>query len=314
MFIPWTEIALFHNVKKYVAAYPEILQGNPVVSYKGKVKIHGMNGAVQVTPEGRVAQSRTKILTPEDDNAGFANWVKESPDGWTPGYIIFGEWCGKGIMKGVAISQVPSKNFAVFAARSLEEPDRLIIEPEELRNLVPYDLSIHILPWFTNLTIDFSGSSDEIAEALTGVNDLVKEVEKKDPWVSETFGVDGIGEGVVYYPVSHLGATNFNNLCFKAKGEEHKTIKAPSVQMDASVVSGIQEFVDLVITMARLEQGVTTTGDLDQKNIGKFITWIQGDVQKECQDELEASALTWKQVAKAVSDTARNWYLAKLKE
>jgi hypothetical protein len=41
-------------------------------------KIDGTNAAVIVTEEGEVAaQSRTRIITPDADNFGFARWVAE---------------------------------------------------------------------------------------------------------------------------------------------------------------------------------------------------------------------------------------------
>jgi hypothetical protein len=33
------------------------------------------------------------------------------------------------------------------------------------------------------------------------MNRLVEAVDTEDPWVKETFGVTGTGEGVVWYPV-----------------------------------------------------------------------------------------------------------------
>src|SRR5690242_770744 len=41
-------------------------------------KIDGTNAAVVVTEDGEVlAQSRTRFITPDSDNFGFAAWVKE---------------------------------------------------------------------------------------------------------------------------------------------------------------------------------------------------------------------------------------------
>ena len=40
-------------------------------------KIDGTNACVVVTPDGTVlAQSRSRFITPEDDNFGFAAWVQ----------------------------------------------------------------------------------------------------------------------------------------------------------------------------------------------------------------------------------------------
>lgn len=318
-FIPWTEIQLFHNVRKYCENYPEILNGNPCVKYKCKVKLHGTNAAIQVTPSSLIAQSRTQIISSSNDNAGFARWVESLDfDDWKKclGFIIFGEWCGKGIQSNVAIAEINSKEFVVFAARSLADPEVLIVEPQQLTKLVPGN--IKVLPWFDTIEIDFSQSSEQIQSSLDQINQWVAQIEQCDPWVKDNFNIEGTGEGLVFYPCSehHLGTTNFNNLCFKAKGDKHSTIKAKApAQLDSQMVSNIQDFTLLVLNEPRFLQGVTevsSSGSLDQKLIGKFIAWICADVQKECQDELNASNLTWKQVQKSISDAARSWYLGKL--
>lgn len=339
-FVAWPEIEGFHNIRKFTASHPEILNGQSVVRYKCKVKLHGTNAAIQCHQDGNViTQSRTSEITPSNDNAGFARWVEENKDKWNlrNNHVIYGEWIGPGIQKGVAVAQIPKKCFAVFAARSLEQPDVLIVEPHDLQHIVSGIPDTYVLPWYNEgLEIDWSQSNEELTKALEPVNDWVAAIESNDPWVEATFGTKGTGEGLVFYPIgrAHEGYTNFSNLVFKAKGEKHKNIAtAKPAQVDPAVAAGVDAFVDMVLTEARLEQGARaimgehkhedklsclfcTTGQVqfDMKLVGKFIGWVSADVQKETQDELEASELTWKQVAKAVSDRARTWYLKKFKE
>jgi hypothetical protein len=246
------------------------------------------------------------------------------------GHIVYGEWCGPGIQKGVAISEIPRKSFVVFAARPLDGSDQLIVEPEELEGLVSGIPDVYVLPWYSRpchhgcdtnvhakLDIDWKHSNEELTTTIAPVNDWVAEVETKDPWVKTVFNVEGTGEGLVFYPVStpHLGFESFTNLCFKAKGEKHKNIAtAKPVQVSAESAASVDAFCSLVLTPARLEQGATTVGGFDLKMTGKFIAWVTGDVQKECQDELAASFLEWKQVQKAVGDKARAWYMAESKK
>ena len=65
-------------------------------------KIDGTNAQVHVTDDGRVyAGSRTRWITPTDDNFGFAAWVAYHEDGLRalgPG-SHFGEWWGSGIQR-----------------------------------------------------------------------------------------------------------------------------------------------------------------------------------------------------------------------
>jgi hypothetical protein len=326
--IHWTEIESFHNIRKFAKAYPENLKGSNTVKYRPKVKLHGTNAAVQVHADGSlVSQSRTQLLSATADNAGFAKWVIANETAWskaTHGFIYFGEWIGPGVQKGVACGEIPKKAFAVFAARPLEESDTLIVEPEELGALVGNVPDTYILPWYdSGIDVDWTASPEVLQGKVEQINGWVEAVEKNDPWVQETFNVNGTGEGLVFYPLStaHGGVANFANLVFKAKGEKHKNIKtAAPAQVDASVAASIEQFVDMVLTDARLRQGVASTSrrdgspSYDMKKIGIFIAWIVGDVQKETQDELTASNLEWKQVQKPIGDKARAWYLAKTRE
>jgi hypothetical protein len=357
-FMAWPEIEGFHNIRKFVRVDPgewframELLHGTSTVHYRAKVKLHGTNAAVQLHEKGEiVCQSRESIITPEKDNAGFARWVMTNKEKWNRaidkayvasygGWIIYGEWCGPGIQKNVAVAEVTKKFFAVFAARPLDGSDTLIVEPEDLQNLVGGIPDVYVLPWYEkDIDINWRQTDEDLTKSTTEISDWVLAVEANDPWVEATFGNKGTGEGLVFYPTStaHLGWQTFQNLVFKAKGDKHKNIKtAAPAQVNPEVAASVDAFCDLVLTQARLEQGARallgehkhsetlqclfcTTGALtpecfDMKNLGKFIAWISGDVQKETQDELEASGLTWKQVQKPLTDKAREWYKAKAK-
>lgn len=96
-FIKWASIPRWENEKYYFTE-----------------KIDGTNACIVINPDGTYfCQSRTRIITPEDDNFGFARWVKENEreilklgDGrW------YGEWWGLGIQRGYEQKQ---KNFSVF--------------------------------------------------------------------------------------------------------------------------------------------------------------------------------------------------------
>jgi hypothetical protein len=185
------------------------------------------------------------------------------------------------------------------------------------------------------LDIDWRQTDENLTKNTSIINDWVAAVETNDPWVENTFGVKGTGEGLVFYPTSqpHLGFDSFNNLVFKAKGEKHKNIKtASAAQVNPEAVAGIEAFVELVLTPARLEQGAraivgehkheeslnclfcqNTDLQFDMKLTGKFVNWCLADVQKETTDELEASNLDWKQVQKPLTDKARSWYLEQAK-
>ena len=78
-------------------------------------KIDGSNACICVTESGNVyAGSRTRWITPEDDNFGFARWVKEHEIGLAAELGVgthFGEWWGKGIQRGYGLQE---KRFSLF--------------------------------------------------------------------------------------------------------------------------------------------------------------------------------------------------------
>lgn len=77
-------------------------------------KIDGTNACVAISDSGEMwAQSRNKIITPEQDNAGFAKWVKANEAELAklgPGHH-FGEFYGAGIQRGYGLKE---KRFALF--------------------------------------------------------------------------------------------------------------------------------------------------------------------------------------------------------
>ena len=352
--IKWPEITSFHNVRKAVMKYPELCNSKFSITYRAKCKLHGTNSCVQIvakdqspSPEMEVlAQSRSTILLATKgaiqghDNAGFGAWVKSNEEAWKtinwanvravadthcPGKIVqsvcfFGEWVGNGIQRGTALNKLDNKVFALFAMMIVVEDEELPLfvgNPSGIKSHCPEIPDTYVLPYHgEKIVVDYSKSAEDLQETADLLGKAVDEVEACDPWVKSTFGIEGIGEGLVYFPVSeeHLGRESFSNLAFKAKGEKHKVVKQKqTVQVNPETAASIDEFIELVVTEPRLEQGATEVGgEFETKKIGKFIGWVTSDVHKECQSELEASSLTWKQVTKAVTTKARLWYMHKI--
>jgi len=77
-------------------------------------KIDGTNGLVWIGEDGTIrAGSRSRWITPEDDNYGFARWVEANKDELIklgPGYH-YGEWWGNGIQRKYAMAK---KVFSLF--------------------------------------------------------------------------------------------------------------------------------------------------------------------------------------------------------
>lgn len=77
-------------------------------------KIDGTNACVIVTEDGQIAaQSRSRLITPEDDNFGFARWVADNAEELAklgPGHH-YGEWWGAGIQRRYGLAE---KRFSLF--------------------------------------------------------------------------------------------------------------------------------------------------------------------------------------------------------
>lgn len=78
-------------------------------------KIDGTNGTVLVLEDGRViAGSRTRWITPEQDNHGFAAWVRDHAEELRAGLGVGmhrGEWWGQGIQRKYGQDR---KRFSLF--------------------------------------------------------------------------------------------------------------------------------------------------------------------------------------------------------
>lgn len=77
-------------------------------------KIDGTNGCISIGEDGSfLVASRTRWITPEDDNFGFARWAHENRDDLMtlgPGNH-FGEWWGAGIQRRYGQDR---KRFSLF--------------------------------------------------------------------------------------------------------------------------------------------------------------------------------------------------------
>lgn len=79
-------------------------------------KIDGTNGCIYIGDDGEfLVGSRSRWITPEQDNFGFASWAMSHKDELIelgPGYH-YGEWWGNGIQRGYGIKE---KRFSLFNA------------------------------------------------------------------------------------------------------------------------------------------------------------------------------------------------------
>jgi hypothetical protein len=131
----------------------------------------------------------------------------------------------------------------------------------------------------------------------------------------KTFGVSGIGEGVVWREEEKH---SFDN-AFKVKDERHqksKIKKLPTV--DVVKMDNLQQAVETHIHEDRLQQIydkiILTEADKVPQKIGEFVQRCISDVWDEESDSLRASDISRTDFGKASSRKCASWFQNKLKE
>jgi len=123
-------------------------------------KIDGTNAAVGVTEEGQVyAQSRTRLITPDQDNFGFARWVQENASMLREVLgvgVHFGEWWGAGIQRGYGLKE---KRFSLFNSHRWTEA----LSPSSGDNIIEYVGALGVVPVLYEGPFDQGAIEDSIA-------------------------------------------------------------------------------------------------------------------------------------------------------
>ncbi|MFW5847309.1 MAG: RNA ligase family protein [bacterium] len=321
----FTDIGQFRNVVKGVKSHHDY-QGKdengksiylhkskyPTLSFRGTVKTHGTNGAICKYADGSyVFQSRENELSFMHDNSYFMNEMqtknyKKLFDGieFDEYCCIYGEWVGKGIQKNVAVSELPH-TFIIFAMR-IDGEYVDIAEYPQLR--LPEDKIYNTLD-FPHWDIEIDFNEPEVA--LEKIVDMVQEVENQCP-VGKYFGVEGIGEGIVF----EYNKDNVRYI-FKAKGEKHagkSKVKKIKKGQDPETIRKLKEVANKVTPVWRLNQMLTETCDLnnggyiDRTKLGDYLRNLVQDVIKEDLDIITDAGYTVKDVAKYISEIGRLYF------
>lgn len=299
--------------------------------FRGKIKLHGTNAAICFDDENIYAQSRSKVLSVYDDNAGFANFVAKL-DAVFPDdpIVIYGEWAGPGVQKNDAVTNIDKKTFFAFSLYYPNE-DRRVIEPKEIEDVISTvfgddytSKSIKVLPWYTEEElVDFSRQN--VCQKF--VDKSVKEVDEviaiEDPYIKSEFDVSGPGEGLVYYAIrgnlldgKAIEDEFLIDYIFKIKSEAHGVQKSKNRNHVAPErPDGIDEFIEMFFTENRMEQMLRQIGnEATRENTGKFIKAVMTDVYKESTQEVLISDFEWKDVPKYAAPHAKKWWFNKCDE
>lgn len=311
-----------HWADRQGIAYKDI----PPATFKGTVKLHGTNAGIAIDGIGAtpVALSRERVLSVTEDNAGFAFFVSTLPQSviddiyyeFNPSgagrLTLFGEWCGKGIQRGVAVNEAP-KHFVAFQAYVQNGDD-------ENGGYITFNYDSHFnehgiynigqVPSYA-ITIDFGG--EDQSELEKHLSSLTEQVESECPWSKQIWGVSGVGEGIVWVCAERPFDTG---MWFKTKGEKHSVRKSKAktlIAADPEKVQNIHDCVDIMLTENRMNQMVDVHKlDFTYQNISHFLKAISIDCAKEELDVVVANGLEWKDVVKVLQARARTWFIKKV--
>ena len=167
-------------------------------------KIDGTNAQIIIDDKGEqiAAASRSRLITPEDDNYGFAGWVQKNKDELIklgPGRH-FGEWWGAGIQRKYGLNE---KRFSLFNTGRWKSG---------FNELLGWDQTAYACPLCYVVPVLYSGefNDDAVRQAL-------------DDLRLGSFAAPGFmdPEGIVVY--HSASKTYFKKTCKndeKAKGEQ----------------------------------------------------------------------------------------------
>ena len=294
----------------------------PTLTFKGTVKLHGTNASVCFNSEnGFWIQSRQNIITIKKDNAGFAFFAESHKvelcsllddlidehqiDTEIYTVSIYGEWAGKGVQKGVGISQL-DKAFYVFGVKVSKPQDEDFksywIDSSNVRNA---ECRIFNVEDYETYSIDVDFNMPQLVQNKFG--EITEKVENECP-ISKAFGIDnGLGEGVVW-SVEYKDSVHR----FKVKGDKHSVTKVKKLaSVDVEKLKTIQEFINYSVTENRFNQAIENVfgkEDLDVKKMGDFIRWFVKDIVSEEMDTMVENRLEPKDVSKYISTEVREMF------
>lgn len=286
----------------------------PVLNYQGIVKTHGTNAALCRDKEANEIwiQSRERIITPESDNHGAARFFSDKDlnslfdqiEGNL--VIIYGEWAGKGVQGKVAVGELP-KMFIIFDILVDDEwlsADKVSkIKAPEIQIYNAYDYSVF------NLSIDFNRSEEfqnQLIEITTKVADCCP--------IGKAFGVEGIGEGVVWRCITP--GWESSKLMFKVKDDRHAGSKVTTLKpIDNERVAALRELAEKVTPVWRLEQmlekacDLNNGGSIDLKKIGEYFKLVNQDICKEDLDLITEAEVEFKDIVKYVTEISKKYFI-----
>jgi hypothetical protein len=279
----------------------------PIVKYTGRVKLHGTNSSIVFLKNDEYyCQSRNTVITPDNDNAGFAKYIHEHIDIFNAivrtdskyhlydSVTVYGEWCGGNIQSGIAIAGLP-RMFIVFAVR-LAANNEIAWIFDKIQNFYNSIINLYHAEAFRTYDIEIDFNYPHLAQSK--LVEFTQAVEQECP-VGRYFGIKGIGEGLIFHCDRSILIPELWN--FKSKGEKHSKSKVKTIGVvNLERIGQIEKLVEYLLYHNQLEDRPTQairvlreSGHemVSMKEIKLFIDWIATDIVSEHQQEINESGL-----------------------
>ena len=331
----------YQNKDKDGLAFYNRLAVPPRIVAHASEKIHGTNAAVCYTEGEFWIQSRNKIITVAEDNAGCAAFIEHSKQAWldilhilikennidTSDKIvsIFFEWAGGNIQKISAISGL-EKQAIIFQHFKVSPREKEPAKPDNEINSFWLETrsdtcgwvgapqnNIHNVMKHTHwmFAIDFA-NTDHIQNMML---EYIDKIEHDSPF-GKAMGIKGnTGEGMVV-TFDYLGSLHR----FKVKGAKHSATKVkvlPPVDEELEQIK--RDFAAYACSAQRLEQAWQAVFGISNESaepsiqlLGSFLRWVHSDIVKEESDILDYNGLTKQDVNKNISLIAKTWFIEQL--
>ncbi|KAL9127171.1 MAG: hypothetical protein Q9217_003904 [Psora testacea] len=305
---------------------------NKTIHLTGSIKLHGTHAdIVYASPTSnfiRLQSRNVKAIVPgTQDNAGFAAYMSRisserilalrnrflaryqelNPHTQVEGEIILaGEWCGMGVQKKVAISQLP-KFFAIISLNI----NGSWIEDWKYADICDEDARIYNIGKAGFFKHDLY--LDDVMASEVSIKEIVDEVERECPFAKVLGAPRGPGEGIVWKATDHCGDPAF---WFKSKGDllaVSNSDKLPASAVAMENQERIENFAKAIVTEVRLEQGWEYLGQKDANGMGPFLKWIVGDCLTEEKRQMEELKIPKGKLSWAIGAIAKPWFWEKLR-
>lgn len=338
---------LYPETPKLLEAITEakkFTRSSSVLNYIGTVKLHGANTAIGYQKDiGHWYQSRNRLITPNDDHAGFAQTMNDFTADFFITYvvphcptirehynlgdriIIYGEWCGGNIQENVAITGLPTM-FVIFKVKIICESKKTKkstiedteqsqmqhsgsywLDPKEWTVIKWHERFIYNIFDFPTFTIDIDFQNPELVQET--LSKITEEVERQCP-VGAYFNRIGIGEGVVWTEWTISRGT----LTFKVKGRQHMVVQSKIlVPVTPVKFTNIDDFVQYACTINRMSQALDYMREqhipIEVKSLDIFLRWLTEDICKEEKECMNISNISAKEVSRAITKKAETWFM-----